>query len=156
VKRILNDLFACLIETSRKTTKEARIKFKAFGTLYLFKNRELAFNQIDEVIDLASIAGSRASNDLFAARQREREEMSFIDSASAVLSRGGGGNFSVKSSVFKSLSNVSQAPSNAAPSFSRYSTSSCTAISRASQNSRSLNPIRKDQGWNKYLRKNND
>lgn len=48
VRRILTDIFACLIETSRKTQKEARIKFKDFGLMYLFKNREIAFKGNDD------------------------------------------------------------------------------------------------------------
>ena len=52
---MLTDLFAALIELSRKTNKEARIKMKGFGTVYLFKNRELAFNQVDDSIDLSKI-----------------------------------------------------------------------------------------------------
>jgi hypothetical protein len=55
VRRLLTDLFAALVDVSRKTNKEARIKMKGFGTIYLFKNRELAFNPIDESIDLASL-----------------------------------------------------------------------------------------------------
>lgn len=76
VKRILTDIFAALIETSRKTTREARIKMKAFGTIYLFKNRELAFNQVDESVDLARIQGNTS---VFLERQKEREDLSFID-----------------------------------------------------------------------------
>ena len=69
---------------------------KGFGTIYLFKNRELAFNPIDESIDLASLT---KSNGLFLDRQKEREDLSFIDQASAILSRGGGQAFSVRSSA---------------------------------------------------------
>jgi len=47
VRRILTDFFAALIEISRKTAKEARIELKGFGFLHLFKNRELAFQQVD-------------------------------------------------------------------------------------------------------------
>ena len=55
VKRILTDLFTALVDVSRKTGKEAHIKMKDFGTLYLFKNRELAFNPLDESIDLGQL-----------------------------------------------------------------------------------------------------
>ena len=55
VKRILTELFTALVDVSRKTGKEAHIKMKGFGTLYLFKNRELAFNAIDESVDLAAM-----------------------------------------------------------------------------------------------------
>ena len=53
VKRLLGDIFTALVDVSRKTGKEARMNMKGFGTLYLFKNRELAFNPIDESINLA-------------------------------------------------------------------------------------------------------
>ena len=53
VKRILTDLFTALIDVSRKTNKEARLSMKGFGTIYLFKNRELAFNPIDDSVSLA-------------------------------------------------------------------------------------------------------
>ena len=89
VRKILTDLFACLIETSRKTNKEARLKMKGFGTLYLFKNRELAFQEIDMSVDLGNLEKSNNMN-LFLERQKEREDLSFIDQASAILSRGGG------------------------------------------------------------------
>ena len=55
VKRILTDFFTALVDVSRKTGKEAHIKMKGFGTLYLFKNRELAFNPIDKSVDLGTI-----------------------------------------------------------------------------------------------------
>ena len=78
VRKILTDLFACLIETSRKTNKEARLKMKGFGTLYLFKNRELAFQEIDMSVDLGNLEKSNNMN-LFLERQKEREDLSFID-----------------------------------------------------------------------------
>ena len=55
VKRILTDLFTALVDVSRKTGKEAHIKMKGYGTLYLFMNRELAFNPIDESVDLGAV-----------------------------------------------------------------------------------------------------
>mgnify|MGYP007004902571 CR=1 FL=1 len=82
IKRILTDLFTALIEVSRKTGKEARLCLKGFGTLYLFKNRELAFNPVDESIDLGQLDGaSRAASStaLFVDRQRMREDLSYID-----------------------------------------------------------------------------
>ena len=61
-------MFAALIETSRKTQKEARINMKEIGTIFVFKNRELAFNTIDESIgNLEPLAG-RKGTDLFIAR----------------------------------------------------------------------------------------
>jgi hypothetical protein len=58
VKRILTEFFTALVDVSRKTGKAAHIKMKAFGTLYLFKNRELAFNAIDESVDLGALEGN--------------------------------------------------------------------------------------------------
>lgn len=43
VKKILVDFTQALVEISRRTAKEARIKFHKTGHLHLFKNRELAF-----------------------------------------------------------------------------------------------------------------
>ena len=48
----MSDLFTVLIDVSRKTGKEVRLNLKGFGTLHLFKNRELAFNPVDESINL--------------------------------------------------------------------------------------------------------
>ena len=45
-------LFTALVDVSHKTGKESHIKMKGFGTLYLFKNRELAFNPVDDSVDL--------------------------------------------------------------------------------------------------------
>ena len=129
VKRILTDFFAALVDVSRKTSKEARIRMKGFGTLHLFKNRELAFKQIDELVDLGQIDAER--EDLFLARQKEREDLSFIDQASAVLSIGGGKAFSMRSSAMNSLNSVMTAPTN--PSV----TSSFVQSSRKSGQARS-------------------
>ena len=68
VKKALTDLFAALIETSRKTGKEARVNMKGFGTIYLFKNRELAFNAEDESIANLEPLGGQKGTDLFLAR----------------------------------------------------------------------------------------
>lgn len=70
VKRILTDMFTALIDVSRKTGKEARLNLRGFGTLYLFKNRELAFNPVDESINLAQLDSfkTNAGNDLFLER----------------------------------------------------------------------------------------
>ena len=77
VKRILTDFFTALVDVSRKTGKEAHIKMKGFGTIYLFKSRELAFNPIDDMIDLSAL--DRKNTDLFADRQKMREDLSYID-----------------------------------------------------------------------------
>ena len=68
VKKVLTDLFAALIETSRKTGKEARVNMKGFGTIYLFRNRELAFNAEDESIANLEPLGGQKGTDLFLAR----------------------------------------------------------------------------------------
>ena len=68
VKKALTDLFAALIETSRKTGKEARVNMKGFGTIYLFRNRELAFNAEDESIANLEPLGGQKGTDLFLAR----------------------------------------------------------------------------------------
>jgi len=77
VKRILTDFFTALVDVSRKTGKEARLLIKGFGTVYLFKNRELAFNAADDSIDLGSL--DKQNTTLFVERQREREDLSYID-----------------------------------------------------------------------------
>jgi hypothetical protein len=55
VKRILTDFFTALVDVSRKTGKEAQINMKGFGKIYLFKNRELAFNPVDDYVDLSKV-----------------------------------------------------------------------------------------------------
>jgi hypothetical protein len=82
--------------------------------------------------------------------------MSFIDSASAVLSRGGGNTFSVKSSALRSLSHVTSVKSKVSKNSQsiRYSTTSSVATGRSS--SKVLNPLKKDLVWKRYLRKNNE
>mmetsp|Transcript_8219 Transcript_8219/g.9949 ORF Transcript_8219/g.9949 Transcript_8219/m.9949 type:complete len:295 (+) Transcript_8219:152-1036(+) len=154
VKRILTELFTALVDVSRKTGKEAHIKMKGLGTLYLFKNRELAFNPIDESVDLGSIESG-----LFLERQKAREDLSFVDQASAVLSRGGGMAYSIKSSALRSLSSVMTAPTN--PSVrssamqsswhSDYMRSHHSAISKTSSK---LGPLKQDAAWARYKKKN--
>ena len=51
----MTDFFTALVDVSRKTGKEARLNIKGLGTIYLFKNRELAFNAVDESLDLGSL-----------------------------------------------------------------------------------------------------
>jgi len=55
-----------LVDVSRKTGKEARLNMKGFGTIHLFKNRELAFNPVDDSIDLAML--DRKNTTLFVER----------------------------------------------------------------------------------------
>ena len=152
----MTDIFAALIEISRKTQKEARIKFKGLGTLHLFKNRELAFLYEDDsvAIDLSAISGQKASHDLFLARQKEREDLSFIDSASAVLSRGGGNTFSVKSSALRSMSHVGSVPSRMTQDSKSMRYSSTSSVMTGHSSSKVLNPLKKDLVWKRYIRKN--
>ena len=152
VKKALQDLFAALIETSRKTSKEARINMKGFGTLYLFKNRELAFNpEDDSLANLESLGGPKGT-DLFLARQREREDLSFIDNASAIISIGGGRAYSMKSSTLKTLSMVTP-PSNPSVASSVFKSQKSTTLrsSISSHYSKSktgrLNPLKQDLIW---------
>lgn len=95
MRRILTDLFQAVVEVSRRTTKEVRLAFAGCGFIHLYKNRELAFHYMME---------HETSHDVFAARQVEREDLSYIDGASAVLSLGGGKAFSVRSSKLSKLS----------------------------------------------------
>lgn len=151
-KRILTDIFAAMIETSRKTQKEARITLKGIGTLYVFKNRELAFNAIDEsVANLEPLAGKKGT-DIFLARQKEREDLSYIDNASAILSTGGGRSFSMRSSVMKTMSMMTPCtnPSVASSAF-RSQKSTTMRSSFSSQNNKNkahrLNPLKSDMAW---------
>ena len=65
-------------------------------------------SNIDVNGDLAVASGK----DLFAERQKAREDLSYIDQASAILSRGGGKAFSIKSSSLRSITDVMTAPTN--------------------------------------------
>ena len=89
---------------------------RGLGTIYLFKNRELAFefNEDNMVgfMQKSGLNGTAAHNDIFLARQKQREDLSFIDSASAVLSVGGGRAYSIRSSTLKSLASVLTPPTN--------------------------------------------
>ena len=89
VRRILVDFFQYKIELSRRTHKEAKIKISNLGYLHLYRNRELAFNQSlkDSCIEY-----------------NDREDISLIDGASAVLSAGGGKAYSVRSSKISKFS----------------------------------------------------
>lgn len=133
-KKILTDLFAALVETSRKTNKEARINLKEIGTLYLFKNRELAFNAVDESIENLEPLGGKKGTDLFLARQKEREDLSYIDQASAILSAGGGRAYSMRSSTLRTLSMVTP-PTNPSVASSAFKSQKSTTL-RSSTSSR--------------------
>ena len=130
---------------------------KGFGKIYLFKNRELAFNPVDDTVDLSKV--DQISTNLFLERQKAREDLSFVDQASAVLSRGGGLAYSVKSSAMKSLSSVMTAPTNPSVRSSVIQSSKRSGYARSSYStqtggSRRLAPIRQDAVWAKYKKKN--
>lgn len=78
-RRILIDLFQAVAETSRRSAKEVKLTFKKCGNLYLFKNRELCFQMVGD---------DSTSSQLRLERSKLRDDISVIDSASAVLSRG--------------------------------------------------------------------
>lgn len=144
-KKILTDLFAAFVEISRRTAKEARLSFKGFGYLHLFKNRELAFKSKEAGLAVSDL---KQLDDIFRARNQEREDLSFIDSASAVLSRGGGHNFHVKSSAIKKLStvtppsNLSVASSIVCPEKRRHTAYDSASVARTHESI--------DKVWNRY------
>ena len=113
---------------------------KGFGTIYLFKNREIAFNPIDESVDLATL--DKNNTTLFVERQKEREDLSFIDQASAILSRGGGMAYSVRSSAMKSLSSAMTAPTNPSVNSSVIQSSRKSGYSTNTGRSRRLAPLK--------------
>ena len=125
---------------------------KGFGTIYLFKNREIAFNPIDESVDLATL--DKNNTTLFVERQKEREDLSFIDQASAILSRGGGMAYSVRSSAMKSLSSAMTAPTNPSVNSSVIQSSRKSGYSTNTGRSRRLAPLKQDLIWQKYKKKN--
>ena len=117
-----------MIETSRKTSREARINLKDIGTLYLFKNRELAFNAVDESISNLEPLGGKKGTDMFLARQREREDLSYIDQASAVLSIGGGRSYSMRSSAIRTTLSMVTPPTNPSVASSAFKSQRSTTL----------------------------
>ena len=101
------------------------------------------------MVDLATLDKSNTA--LFVERQREREDLSYIDQASAILSRGGGMSMSVRSSALRSLSSAMTAPTN--PSV-RSSIIQSSRHSGYSTQSRRLAPLKQDPLWAKYKKKN--
>ena len=93
----------------------------------MFKNRELAFNAIDESIANLEPLGGKKGTDMFLARQREREDLSFIDQASAVLSVGGGRSYSMRSSAIRTLSMVTP-PTNPSVASSAFKSQRSTTL----------------------------
>jgi hypothetical protein len=93
VQRILTDFFQAIIELSRRTQKEARIRVGPCGYLNLYKNRELTFEPNLQDATQGEIDAAKF-----------RDDISVIDGASAVLSMGGGKAFSIRSSKMSKLS----------------------------------------------------
>ena len=90
----MTDLFQSIIELSRRTSKECRVRIGQCGYLYLHRNRELTF--VPNMSDLDDIWATRSI--------MQRDDISIIDNASAVLSSGGGKAYSVRSSKVSKLS----------------------------------------------------
>ena len=77
-------MFACLIEISRKQTSEVTLTLPSFGTITLYKNREIGFQNNDgDYQDTASVMEKRA---IPLTKSQLEESMSMIDGASAILS----------------------------------------------------------------------
>ena len=87
-QRIITDIFQSLIELSRRTQQEAKIKLGKCGSLVLTRSRELAFYPAEKADE----------SEIWSHRSYIREDISMLDQASAVLSMGGGKAFSVRSS----------------------------------------------------------
>lgn len=92
------------------------------------------------------------------ARNKEREDLSFIDNASAVLSRGGGMTYSVKASTIDALSMITPPTTNPSVTSSVYvskmSNKSTRIGSVTSSVKRELKPLKKDVLWQRYKQKN--
>lgn len=127
---------------------------KGLGVLHLFKNRELALTSDQE----PQVFGELTAEEILRARNKEREDLSFIDNASAVLSRGGGMAYSVKSSTIDALSMVTPPttnPSVASSVFgSKISAKSTRIGSVTSSVRKELKPLKKDVLWQRYKQKN--
>jgi hypothetical protein len=96
------------------------------------------------------------AEEILRARNKERDDLSFIDNASAVLSRGGGMTYSIKSSTLETLSMMTPPASNPSASSSifgsKYSDSSTKFTNHSARES--LKPLKKDLVWQRYKEKN--
>jgi len=100
VKNVLTDFFSCLVEINRKTKKEVRINFgRQLGSLCLNLSGHISFEAPVKAED-DSLSFFRAVK---TTRDNGSDAGSVLDNASAILSRGGGYAFSVKSGF---LSNI--------------------------------------------------
>ena len=92
------------------------------------------------------------------ARNKEREDLSFIDNASAVLSRGGGMAYSVKASTIDALSMVTPPTTNPSVTSSVYGSKMSSKSTRigsvTSSIKKELKPLKKDVLWLRYKQKN--
>lgn len=147
-KVILTDFFAAFIEISRKTQRECRVSLKGLGALHLFKNREIALSTTEDAYNDNGLT----SEELMRARNKERQDLSFIDSASAILSKGGGHAYSVKASTLDAMSMItppSSNPSVASSVFSQMSKTS-TRLATVVTNPQDLRLPKKDILWQRY------
>ena len=96
------------------------------------------------------------AEEILRARNKERDDLSFIDNASAVLSRGGGMTYSIKSSTLETLSMMTPPASNPSASSSifgsKYSDRSTKFTNHSARES--LKPLKKDLVWQRYKEKN--
>lgn len=118
--------------------------------MHLYKNREIAFYHLLE---------TQVPQNIFAARQAEREDLSYIDQASAVLSIGGGKAYSVKSSVLSKTS-IMTPPTNLSVASSAFRSRASdkeysTAPSMVSKNSRASSHQSRTIKRNQDLKKKN-
>lgn len=95
--KILTDFWSAFIEISRRTQQEVMLDFK-FGNLHLYRNGELFFESKSEN------ASTDPSSPGWKRNSEPREDISVIDSASAILSTGNGKAMSIKSSYLENLS----------------------------------------------------
>jgi len=125
---------------------------KGFGILHIFKNREIALSGFEEV------QGQLTKEEIMRARNKERQDISFIDSASAILSRGGGMGFSVKASAIDALSLLTPPttnPSVASSVFGTHVSNKSKSTQVGSIGSKhELKPLKKDALWRRYKEKN--
>jgi hypothetical protein len=153
-KSIMTDFFAAFIEISRRTMRECRIVLKGLGVLHLFKNREIAITGFDD----AYSDNALTAEELLRARNKERQDLSYIDSASAVLSRGGGHAYSVKASTIDAMSMMTPPTSNPSVASSVFSQMSKTSTRLATvvTNPQDIRLPKKDILWKRYKQKNED
>lgn len=138
-KSILTDVFSALVELSRRTGKEARLHFKGVGFLHLFMNRDLSFQPVDKFSELTEEMLREKRNEM-------RDDISYIDGASAVLSRGQGSAFSVRSQTLSKLS-VKTPLSKFSDNVSRFSSNSRLSTMSANKNNGQLPHVNVDPVW---------